>query len=333
MLTIRNLTYRIDGRTLLDGADATVPSGAKVGLVGRNGCGKTTLFNLICGDLAPESGTIDIGEGLRIGRVTQEAPGTDASLIDTVLAADTERASLLAEAETATDAERIGEIHARLADIDAYSAEARAAAILSGLGFDDEAQRRPCASFSGGWRMRVALASILFLQPDLLLLDEPTNYLDLEGTVWLENYLVRYPHTVIAISHDRDLLDAVSRQILHVDNTRLVAYRGNYTEFERQRRERADAVAKRAEKQAEERARLQSFVDRFRAKASKARQAQSRVKKLEKMAAVEPVVDMATPPIRIPRQSVHCPRRSLRPSAWCSATARPRADPRQSAHR
>jgi ATP-binding cassette subfamily F protein 3 len=279
-----------------------------VGLVGRNGCGKTTLFNLICGDLAPESGDITLAEGMRIGRVTQEAPGTEASLLDTVLAADTERAALLAEAETARDADRIGEIHARLADIDAYSAEARAASILSGLGFDDAAQRRPCASFSGGWRMRVALAAILFLEPDLLLLDEPTNYLDLEGTVWLESYLARYPHTVVVISHDRDLLDSVAKQILHVDNGRLVAYRGNYSEFERQRRERAEAVAKRAEKQAEERARLQAFVDRFRAKASKARQAQSRVKKLEKMASIEPVIDEATPPIRIPP-----PKRALSP--------------------
>jgi ATP-binding cassette subfamily F protein 3 len=262
----------------------------------------------MCGDLSPESGDIWLAEGQRIGRVTQEAPGTGASLLDTVLAADTERAALLAEAETATDANRIGEIHARLADIDAYSAEARAAAILSGLGFDDAAQRRPCSDFSGGWRMRVALAAILFLQPDLLLLDEPTNYLDLEGTVWLETYLARYPHTVIVISHDRDLLDTVSRQILHVDKGRLVAYRGNYSDFERQRRERAEAVARRAARQAEERARLEAFVERFRAKASKAKQAQSRIKRLQKMATVEPVIDEETTPIRIP-----APKRALSP--------------------
>ncbi|WP_420392008.1 ABC-F family ATP-binding cassette domain-containing protein [Acuticoccus sp.] len=308
MLTIRNLTYRIEGRTLFEGADATVPAGAKVGLVGRNGCGKTTLFNLITGELSPEAGDIALAEGQRIGRVTQEAPGTEASLIDTVLAADTERAALLAEAERATDADRIGAIHARLGDIDAYSAEARAASILAGLGFDDAAQQRPCASFSGGWRMRVALAAVLFLEPDLLLLDEPTNYLDLEGTVWLETYLARYPHTVVVISHDRDLLDAVARQILHVDQGRLVAYRGNFAEFERQRRERAEAVARRAARQAEERARLQAFVDRFRAKASKARQAQSRVKRLERMGAPEPVLDEAMPPIVIPS-----PRRALSP--------------------
>ena len=308
MLTIRNLTYRIDGRTLLEGADATVPSGAKVGLVGRNGCGKTTLFNLICGDLSPESGDITLAEGQRIGRVTQEAPGTEASLIDTVLAADTERDRLLTEAETATDPHRIGEIHTRLADIDAYAAEARAASILAGLGFDDAAQKRPCSSYSGGWRMRVALAAVLFLEPDLLLLDEPTNYLDLEGTVWLETYLARYPHTVLVISHDRDLLDVVAKQIVHVDNGKLVPYRGNYSEFERQRRERAEAVVRSAARQQAERAHLQAFVDRFRAKASKARQAQARVKKLEKMATIEPVLDETMPPIRIP-----APKRPLSP--------------------
>ncbi|UOM35493.1 ABC-F family ATP-binding cassette domain-containing protein [Acuticoccus sp. I52.16.1] len=308
MLTIRNLTYRIDGRTLLEGADATVPAGAKVGLVGRNGCGKTTLFNLICGELSPESGDISLAEGQRIGRVEQEAPGNDATLIETVLAADTERAALLVEAETATDPHRIGEIHNRLADIDAYSAESRAASILAGLGFDDAAQKRPCSAFSGGWRMRVALAAILFLQPDLLLLDEPTNYLDLEGTVWLETYLQRYPHTVIVISHDRDMLDSVARQIIHVDNGKLVPYRGNYSEFERQRRERAEAKARQIERQAAEREHLQAFVDRFRAKASKAKQAQSRVKRLEKMKSLEPILDETMPPIRIPS-----PKRQLSP--------------------
>ena len=308
MLTIRRLTYRIEGRTLIEEADATVPDGAKVGLVGRNGCGKTTLFNLIAGSLSPESGDITLSDGQRLGRVTQEAPGTDKSLIETVLEADTERTALLAEAETATDPHRIAEIHARLGDIGAYAAEARAASILSGLGFDDAAQRRPCASFSGGWRMRVALAAILFLEPDLLLLDEPTNYLDLEGTVWLENYLTRYPHTVIVISHDRDLLDTVARQIIHVDNGKLVPYRGNYSEFERQRRERAEAKARAIERQQAEREHLQAFVDRFRAKASKARQAQSRIKKLQQMKTLEPVLDEAMPPIRIPS-----PKRALSP--------------------
>ncbi|MEM6848465.1 MAG: ABC-F family ATP-binding cassette domain-containing protein [Pseudomonadota bacterium] len=308
MLTIRRLTYRIDGRTLLEEADAIIQSGTKVGLVGRNGCGKTTLFNLITGELAAESGSIELGENVKIGRVTQEVPGTQASLIETVLAADTERSALLAEAETATDAARIGEIHARLGDIDAYAAEARAATILAGLGFDEAAQQRSCASFSGGWRMRVALAAILFLEPDLLLLDEPTNYLDLEGTVWLESYLARYPHTVVVISHDRDLLNTVAKQIVHVDQGKLVHYRGNYAEFERQRRARAEAVARRAVKQAEERARLEAFVARFKAKATKARQAQSRVKMLEKMDSIEPVLDETMPPIRIP-----APKRTLAP--------------------
>lgn len=308
MLKIRKLTYRIEGRTLLEGADAMVQDGAKVGLVGRNGCGKTTLFNLICGDLSPESGDIELSAGQRIGRVTQEAPGTEASLIDTVLAADTERAGLLAEAETATDPHRIGEIHARLGDIDAYAAEARAASILAGLGFDDAAQRRPCSSFSGGWRMRVALAAILFLEPDLLLLDEPTNYLDLEGTVWLENYLTRYPHTVVVISHDRDLLDVVAREIIHVDNGKLVSYRGNYSGFERQRRERAEALSRQAARLADQREHMQAYVDRFRAKASKARQAQSRLKMLEKMPLPEPILDEAVVPIKIPQ-----PKRALSP--------------------
>mgnify|MGYP001791746062 CR=1 FL=1 len=308
MLTIRRLTYRIDGRTLFEEADAIIQSGTKVGLVGRNGCGKTTLFNLITGELSAESGSIELGENVKIGRVTQEAPGTEASLIETVLAADTERSALLAEAETATDAARIGEIHTRLGDIDAYAAEARAATILAGLGFDEAAQQRSCASFSGGWRMRVALAAILFLEPDLLLLDEPTNYLDLEGTVWLESYLARYPHTVVVISHDRDLLNTVAKQIVHVDQGKLVHYRGNYSEFERQRRARAEAVARRAVKQAEERARLEAFVARFKAKATKARQAQSRVKMLEKMESIEPVLDESMPPIRIP-----APKRTLAP--------------------
>ncbi|MEO1102765.1 MAG: ABC-F family ATP-binding cassette domain-containing protein, partial [Pseudomonadota bacterium] len=267
-----------------------------------------TLFNLICGDLHAESGDIALSDGQRIGRVTQEAPGTEASLIETVLAADTERAALLAEADTATDPMRIGEIHARLADIDAYAAEARAASILSGLGFDAAAQQRPCASFSGGWRMRVALAAILFLAPDLLLLDEPTNYLDLEGTVWLETYLARYPHTVIVISHDRDLLDVVAKDIIHVDNGKLIPYRGNYSNFERQRRARAEAIARQSEKLATERAHMQAFVDRFRYKASKARQAQSRLKKLAKMAPPTPILDEAMPPIRIPP-----PKRRLAP--------------------
>ncbi len=300
MLTIEDLTYRIEGRPLFRGAGMTIAARQRTGLVGRNGCGKTTLFDLVTGERAPDGGTIRIAERARVGRVAQEAPATDASLLRTVLAADTERTRLLAEAETTDDPVRIGEIHARLSDIDAYGAEARAARILSGLGFDEAAQARPCRDFSGGWRMRVALAAVLFSQPDLLLLDEPTNYLDLEGTLWLESYLRRFPGTFLLISHDRNLLDRTCEAIVHVDDGKLVAYRGNFSSFERQRREKAVLQQKRAEKQAAEAERLQAFVDRFRAKATKARQAQSRLKMLERMETIEPVVDPDVPPIRIP---------------------------------
>ncbi len=198
MLTINDLSLRIAGRLLLDHASLALPAGAKAGLVGRNGTGKTTLFRAITGDLSPETGSIGMPKNTRIGQVAQEAPATEEPLIDIVLRADIERTALMAEEKTATDPHRIAEIQIRLADIDAHSAEARAATILAGLGFDDAAQRRPASSFSGGWRMRVALAAVLFSQPDLLLLDEPTNYLDLEGTLWLENYVSKYPHTVAA---------------------------------------------------------------------------------------------------------------------------------------
>ncbi|MBT9290085.1 ABC-F family ATP-binding cassette domain-containing protein [Prosthecodimorpha staleyi] len=290
MISISELTYRIAGRTLLDKASVVVPTGAKVGLVGKNGTGKTTLFKLITGDIAAESGAIGMPRGARIGGVAQEAPGSAITLLDFVLAADTERAALLTEAEHATDAHRIAEIHTRLADIRAHSAEARAATILAGLGFDHEAQRRPCSDFSGGWRMRVALAGVLFAEPDLLLLDEPTNYLDLEGTLWLETYVARYPHTVLIISHDRDLLNVAVDTIVHLDQGKLVAYRGGYDSFERQRREKMILTQKMREKQDAQRAHLQAFIDRFKAKATKARQAQSRVKALARM---EPIAALA----------------------------------------
>jgi ATP-binding cassette subfamily F protein 3 len=291
MLTIDNLSVRVAGRLLIDDASVRVPAGSRTGLVGRNGTGKTTLFNVITGDLAPESGSLTIRQRARVGRLLQEAPSGPDSLIDVVLAADRERASLLAEADHATDADRIAEIHTRLADIDAHSAPARAAAILSGLGFSTQDQARAVSEFSGGWRMRVALAAVLFSEPDLLLLDEPTNYLDLEGTLWLEDHLARYPHTVIVISHDRDLLDNAVDSILHLENGKLTFYRGGYSSFEKQRRERQMLDAKFAKKQEAQRKHLQAFVDRFRAKATKARQAQSRLKmlaKLEPPAAYEP---------------------------------------------
>ena len=283
MLKIEDITYSVEGRPLFEGASATIPTGHKVGLVGRNGAGKTTLFRLIRGELALEGGAISIPSRARIGGVAQEVPSSSTSLLETVLQADTERAALLAESDTAHDPHRIAEIQARLADIDAWSAEGRASAILKGLGFDAEAQQRPCSDFSGGWRMRVALAGVLFAQPDYLLLDEPTNYLDLEGALWLESYLAKYPHTVLIISHDRGLLNRVVQGILHLDNRQLTYWQGGYDQFARQMAERRAVLQAEAKKQEARRAHLQSFVDRFKAKASKAVQAQSRVKMLEKM--------------------------------------------------
>ena len=283
MLKIEDITYSVEGRPLFEGASATIPTGHKVGLVGRNGAGKTTLFRLIRRELALEGGDITMPNRARIGGVAQEVPSSSTSLIDTVLAADTERASLLAESEVATDPHRIAEVQARLADIDAWSAEGRAASILKGLGFDAEAQKRPCSDFSGGWRMRVALAGGLFAQPDYLLLDEPTNYLDLEGALWLESYLLKYPHTVLIISHDRGLLNRAVQGILHLDAKKLTYWSGSYDQFARQVAERRAVLQAEAKKQDARRAHLQSFVDRFKAKASKAVQAQSRVKMLEKM--------------------------------------------------
>ncbi|MDW4548689.1 ABC-F family ATP-binding cassette domain-containing protein [Defluviimonas sp. D31] len=283
MLRIADITYSVEGRPLFEGASATIPAGHKVGLVGANGTGKTTLFRLIRGELALEGGEIALPSRAKIGGVAQEVPSSSTSLLDTVLGADTERAGLMAEAETATDPHRIAEIQARLADIDAWSAEARASAILKGLGFDNDDQRRPCSDFSGGWRMRVALAGVLFAQPDLLLLDEPTNYLDLEGALWLESYLAKYPHTVIIISHDRGLLNRAVGAILHLENRKLTFWSGPYDQFARQRAALRAVQAAEAKKQDARRAHLQSFVDRFKAKASKAVQAQSRVKMLEKM--------------------------------------------------
>jgi ATP-binding cassette subfamily F protein 3 len=288
MLKIDSITYSVEGRPLFEGASATIPAGHKVGLVGRNGAGKTTLFRLIRGELALEGGEITLPARSRIGGVAQEVPSSSTSLLDTVLAADTERAGLMTEAETASDPHRIAEIQHRLADIDAWSAEGRASAILKGLGFDTEAQGRPCSDFSGGWRMRVALAGVLFAQPDLLLLDEPTNYLDLEGALWLENYLAKYPHTVLIISHDRGLLNRAVQGILHLDARKLTYWTGPYDQFARQIAERRAVLQAEARKQEARRAHLQAFVDRFKAKASKAAQAQSRVKMLEKMETITP---------------------------------------------
>jgi ATP-binding cassette subfamily F protein 3 len=290
MLIINDLSLRIAGRLLIDHASLTLPAGTKAGLVGRNGTGKTTLFRAITGDMPSETGSISYAKGTRIGQVAQEAPGTEDALIEIVLKADLERTALLTEVETATDANRIADIHTRLADIDAHSAEARAATILSGLGFDDEAQRRPASSFSGGWRMRVALAAVLFSQPDLLLLDEPTNYLDLEGTLWLENYVAKYPHTVLLISHDRDLLNRAVDNIIHLDQKKLTLWRGGYDQFERQRAEKLELQEKGRVKQEARRKHLQS----------KARQAQSRIKMLEKMGTIAAFAEDSVAPFSFP---------------------------------
>jgi ATP-binding cassette subfamily F protein 3 len=300
MLIINDLSLRIAGRLLLDHASLTLPAGSKAGLVGRNGTGKTTLFRAITGDLASETGNVSMPKNTRIGQVAQEAPGTEEPLIEIVLKADKERAALLEEEKTATDPNRIAEIHIRLADIDAHTAEARAATILSGLGFDEEAQKRPASSFSGGWRMRVALAAVLFSEPDLLLLDEPTNYLDLEGTLWLESYVAKYPHTVLLISHDRDLLNRAVNSIVHLDQKKLTFWRGGYDQFERQLAEQRELQEKGRVKQEAHRKHLQSFIDRFRAKASKARQAQSRIKALERMKPIGAVLDESVRPFSFP---------------------------------
>ncbi|MXQ07533.1 ATP-binding cassette domain-containing protein [Alphaproteobacteria bacterium GH1-50] len=283
MLRLSDIRYAVEGRPLFEGASAFVPDGHKVGLVGRNGTGKTTLFRLIRGELALEGGDIAVPKGARIGGVAQEVPGSEVSLLDTVMAADEERASLLAEAETATDPARIAEVQTRLADIDAWSAEARASVILRGLGFTEAEQAMPCSAFSGGWRMRVALAGVLFSAPDLLLLDEPTNYLDLEGALWLETYLAKYPHTVIVISHDRGLLNRAVTSILHLEDRKLTLYNGPYDTFAQTRAARLAAAEAEAKKQEARRAHLQSYVDRFRYKADKARQAQSRLKAIARM--------------------------------------------------
>ena len=283
MINFKNISFSIGGVSLLEETSAFVPTGHKVGIVGRNGAGKTTLFKLIQKELIIDGGVIEIPRNFKVGSVAQEAPSTEETLLDTVLAADIERAELLRDSEIETDPNKIANIHIRLADIDAYSADARASSILTGLGFSQNDQKSPCSSFSGGWRMRVALASVLFSNPDLLLLDEPTNYLDFEGTAWLENYLQKFKNTVLVISHDRSLLNKSVNGILHLSNKNLQFYSGNYDSFDNERRIQLEQKISLKNKQDAQRAHIQSFVDRFKAKASKARQAQSRIKILEKM--------------------------------------------------
>ncbi len=308
MLHINDLTYRIEGRPLFTQATIAINEGMKMGLVGRNGTGKSTLFRLIKGEISPDDGAVNMRKGARFGIVDQEVPSGPESLLDTVLAADEERTALLAESETATDPMRIAAIHTRLADIDAYTAEARAGSILSGLGFAGPDQHRPCSDFSGGWRMRVALAAMLFAEPDLLLLDEPTNYLDVEGAVWLESHIKTYPGTAFIISHDRDFLNRAVTHIAHLREGKLFAYTGGYDNFERQLREQQRLSMALRGKQEDERRKLEAFVTRFKAKATKAKQAQSRVKRLEKMKPVATIIDDPIPPIELPS-----PEKSLSP--------------------
>ncbi len=290
MLSIANLTYKIGARTIIEDASLTVVDGWKVGVIGLNGAGKSTLFKLIAGELQADGGTINLNQSQRLGMVRQDTPETDTPLIDLVMAAHEEMAQLWKDSETETDPNKLAEIYDRLGEIDAYAAPAKAATLLTGLGFKEHQLTEPFSSFSGGWRMRVVLAAALFVEPEFLLLDEPTNHLDLEAIMWLETYLASYPHTLMVISHDRELLNKCIDHVIHVDKKQLSLYTGNYDTFERERALRLGLQQKMHEKQAAQREHMQKFVDRFKAKASKARQAQSRMKALEKMDIVDAVI-------------------------------------------
>jgi ATP-binding cassette, subfamily F, member 3 len=300
MLKLDKVTYRIAGRTLLEEADLHLPKGHHAGLVGRNGCGKSTLFKLILGSVHADGGNVTLTGRMKVATVAQETPGGEQTPLEFVLSSHREMDALLKEAETCEDPERIGEIHARLAEIDAYTAEARAAQILAGLGYDHEQQNQPLSRFSGGWRMRVALAAALFQEPDLLLLDEPTNHLDLEAALWLEGFLKSYPHTLLIISHDRQLLNAVATRIYHLHQGKIMPYKGNYDFYERARREQLMYAAAYNEKVEAQRQHMMKFVERFRAKASKARQAQSRLRAIEKLETVPLMTDDPTLKIDFP---------------------------------
>ncbi|MBV1689086.1 ABC-F family ATP-binding cassette domain-containing protein [Novosphingobium sp. G106] len=291
MLNLSGITVRLGGRTIIDDATAKLPPRGRIGLIGRNGAGKSTLVRVIAGMLEPDSGVVSMPRGARLGYIAQEAPGGDASPFETVLAADTERAALMHESETCADPHHLGEIHERLIAIDAHSAPSRAARILVGLGFDEEAQHRPLESFSGGWRMRVALAALLFSQPDLLLLDEPSNHLDLEAVLWLEDFLKSYPATILLVSHERDFLNNVVNHILHLSGGKLTLYPGGYDAFERQRAERQAQLASAKAKQQAQREHLQEYIAKNSARASTAKQAQSRQKALAKLQPIAEIID------------------------------------------
>ncbi|CAN1489984.1 Uup ATPase components of ABC transporters with duplicated ATPase domains [Sphingomonadaceae bacterium] len=294
MLNLNGITVRLGGRTILDRATAALPPYSRIGLIGRNGAGKSTLMKVMIGSLEADDGSLEMPKGTRIGYIAQEAPAGDSTPFDTVLAADTERAALMIESEQeGLDHDRMAEVHERLIAIDAYTAPARASRILVGLGFDEDMQGRPLDSFSGGWKMRVALASLLFSQPDLLLLDEPSNHLDLEATLWLENFLKGYPAMMVVISHERDLLNNVVDHILHLEGGQVTLYSGGYDSFERQRAERAAQLAAAKASQDAQRAKLQDYVARNSARASTAKQAQSRAKALARM---QPIAAMAEDP-------------------------------------
>jgi ATP-binding cassette, subfamily F, member 3 len=292
LLLISAATIRLGGRVLLDAADLTVDPGRRIGLVGRNGAGKSTLLRAIAGEISLDGGDIRLAARARLATVAQEAPSGPASLLETVLQGDPERLALLHEAETA-DPTRLAEIHERLIVIGAESAPSRAAAILAGLGFDEPVQQRPVNEFSGGWRMRVALATALFANPDLLLLDEPTNHLDLEASLWLEQWLARFPGAALVVSHDRGLLDRAVQSIAFLERGKITLTPGGFDEFVRIRTERALQQNRAAERIAAERVHIQSFIDRFRYKASKARQAQARIKALARLPQIETVIDPA----------------------------------------
>ena len=293
MLNLSGITVRLGGRAILDGASASLPPGSRVGLIGRNGAGKSTLVKVIAGQIDPDGGSLDMPRGARVGYIAQEAPAGETTPFEAVLAADEERTRLMAASETEQDPDRLGDIHERLIAIDAYAAPARAGRILAGLGFDDAAQNRPLDSFSGGWRMRVALAALLFSQPDLLLLDEPSNHLDLEAVMWLEDFLKSYRATIVVVSHERDFLNNVVDHILHLQGGKTTLYAGGYDAFERQRAERMAQLAAAKANQEAQRAKLQDYVARNSARASTAKQAQSRAKMLAKM---QPIAELADDP-------------------------------------